>query len=145
MDHVLLRHGFLLFFLGLVTGFAVPAMTNPRAGLAGHLEALMNGMFLVVVGIAWTRLRVSARAGRLVGWLLLFGAYANWASTTASGILGSSKGTPIAGAGFQAGPVVENAIFGTLVLVGLSMTVACGVLVTRAWRPTSASPGETAE
>lgn len=144
MPHSLLRHGLLLFFLGLVTGFAVPAMANPRAGLAGHVEALMNGMFLVLVGLAWPRLQLSTRAGRFVGWLLLFGAYANWAGTTASGILGTSKGTPIAGAGFQASPIAENAVFGILVLVGLSMTVACGVLVTRVWFGVSGSPANSA-
>jgi hydroxylaminobenzene mutase len=90
MPHRLLRYGFLLFFLGLVTGFAVPAMVNPRAGVAGHLEGLMNGMFLVVVGLAWPALRLSERAGRVVSWLLLFGAYANWVATTASGVLSTT-------------------------------------------------------
>jgi membrane associated rhomboid family serine protease len=41
----------LLFLLGLVTGFIVPVMANPRAGLAAHLEGVINGMFLVVVGL----------------------------------------------------------------------------------------------
>jgi len=27
-------------------------MANPRTGLAGHVEGLMNGMFLVIVGLA---------------------------------------------------------------------------------------------
>ena len=141
MPQLLLRHGLLLFFLGLLTGFAVPALANPRAALAGHVEALMNGMFLVLVGLAWNRLNLSMRAGRIVGLLLLFGAYANWAGTTASGVLGTSKGTPIAGAGFQAGPLAENLVFATLVLVGLSMTVACGTLVARAFAARSDPPG----
>jgi hypothetical protein len=65
----------------------------------------MNGMFLVVVGLAWSDLSLSNRVGQAVSWLLLVGAYANWAATTASGVLGTSKGTPIAGAGFQASPL----------------------------------------
>ncbi len=139
MRHHLQRHGLLLFFAGLITGFAVPAMTNPRAGLAGHVEALMNGMFLLIVGLAWPELRFSERAGRAVGWLLVFGAYANWAATTASGVLGTSTGTPIAGAGFEASPLAERAVFATLVVVGLTMTVACGALVGAAWRSRGAS------
>ena len=130
----LLRHGLLLFLLGLVTGFAVPAMANPRAGLAGHLEGLMNGMFLVVVGLAWRELHLSERVGGVLYWLLLFGTYANWASTTASGVLGTSRGTPIAGAGFHAGETAESVVYGTLVLVGLTMTAACLGLVVGAWR-----------
>jgi hydroxylaminobenzene mutase len=141
MPRRLLRHGLLVFFLGLVTGFAVPSLANPRAALAGHVEGLMNGMFLVLVGLAWPQLGLSERVGRFVCWLLLFAAYANWAATTASGVLGTSRGTPIAGAGFQAGPFAENAVFGTLVLVGLSMTAACAVLLRRAWhRPASSPP-----
>lgn len=130
----LVRHGLLLFLLGLITGFVVPSMANPRAGLAGHLEGVMNGMFLVIVGLAWSELRLSNRVGRAVSFLLLFGTYANWAATTASGILGTSKGTPIAGAGFQAGALAEHGVYGMLVLVGLTMTVACIGLVAGAWR-----------
>ena len=130
----LLRHGFLLFLLGLVTGFIVPAMANPRAGLAGHLEGLMNGMFLAIVGLAWPELRLSDRVGRVVAGLLLFGTYANWIATTASGVLGTSKGTPIAGAGFHAGAMAENAVYATLALIGLTMVAACLGLVVGAWR-----------
>jgi hydroxylaminobenzene mutase len=133
MRQRLLRSGLLLFFFGLITGFAVPAMANPRAGLAGHLEGLMNGTFLLAIGLAWPELHLSERVGRVVSWLLLFGAYANWVGTTASGILGTSKGTPIAGAGFQAGPLAENAVFATLVLVGLTMTTGCAGLVVASW------------
>jgi len=31
-----------LFLLGLLTGVAVPAVANPRMGLASHVEALMK-------------------------------------------------------------------------------------------------------
>lgn len=140
MRQQLLRHGLLLFFVGLITGFAVPAMANPRAGLAGHLEALMNGLFLLAVGLAWPELRFSARAGRWISRLLLLGAYANWAATTASGVLGTSKGTPIAGAGFESSALAENAVFATLVIVGLTMTAACAGLVIAAWRAPRPSP-----
>jgi hydroxylaminobenzene mutase len=130
----LIRYGLLLFLLGLLTGFIVPSMANPRAGVAGHLEGVMNGMFLVVVGLAWTELSLSQRAGRVLSWLLLFGTYANWAATTASAVLGTSKGTPIAGAGFHAGPVAELGVYGLLVLVGVTMVISCIGLVAGAWR-----------
>ena len=46
-----LRYGILLFFLGLVTGLVVPMLANPRMGLSSHLEGLMNGMFLIILGL----------------------------------------------------------------------------------------------
>ena len=48
--------------LGLVSGFAVPAFRNPRMGLSAHLEGLMNGIYLGVLGLAWHRFSLSARA-----------------------------------------------------------------------------------
>jgi (hydroxyamino)benzene mutase len=45
----------LLFSLGLVTGLLAPKLANPRMGLSSHLEGLMNGMFLVLLGLIWQR------------------------------------------------------------------------------------------
>ena len=39
--------GMLLFLLGLITGLALMSFTNPRMGLAAHLEGVMNGLFLI--------------------------------------------------------------------------------------------------
>ncbi len=43
--------GVFLFFLSLVTGLLLvanpPFVANPRGVLAGHLEAAMNGMFVL--------------------------------------------------------------------------------------------------
>ncbi|HET7752296.1 MAG TPA: hypothetical protein VFK85_00180 [Anaeromyxobacteraceae bacterium] len=130
----LVRHGMTLFLVGLLTGLAVQSMTNPRAGLAAHLEAVLNGIFLIVVGLAWRELALGARAARVTYGLLVFGTWANWATTTASAILGSSKGTPIAGAGFEASPLAENAVLAMLVLVSAAMIGACGTMAIRLWR-----------
>lgn len=46
MQKVLFTLGLVLFLLGLFTGFAVPALKNPRMALSSHLEAVLNGMFL---------------------------------------------------------------------------------------------------
>jgi hypothetical protein len=94
----------------------------------------MNGMFLVIVGLAWSDLSLPNRVGRIVSWLALVGAYANWAATTASAVLGTSRGTPIAGAGFHASPMAEHAVYSLLVIVGLTTLVACTGLVVGAWR-----------
>ncbi len=136
-DHTrrLVRQGVTLFLAGLVTGLMVSPMVNPRAGLAGHLEGVMNGTFLIAAGAAWKELRLSERAARFTYGLLVFGTWTNWAATTASGILGTSKATPIAGAGHSGSPLAENAVLGMLVLVALAMITACGTMVFRLWKP----------
>ena len=52
----LLQLGIILFLLGLLTGLAVPALANPRMGLASHLGGVMNGLVLVALGLMWPRL-----------------------------------------------------------------------------------------
>jgi hypothetical protein len=41
----LIWHGIFLFMLGLLTGVAIPALTNPRMGVSAHLEGVLNGIF----------------------------------------------------------------------------------------------------
>jgi hydroxylaminobenzene mutase len=136
MQHAgrLVRHGISLFLAGLLTGVAVNAMVNPRAGLSGHLEGVMNGTFLIAVGAAWNQLRLGERSARVVYPLLVFGAWANWATTTATGILGTSKATPIAGAGHSGTPLAENAVFAMLILVAVAMIASCAIIAIRLWR-----------
>ncbi len=62
----LLWHGMFLFLLGLVTGFAEPHFVNMRMGLAAHLEGVLNGIFLLVLGAAWTEVRLSPAAKRRI-------------------------------------------------------------------------------
>ena len=129
----LIRHGITLFLAGLLTGFAVQAMANPRAGLSGHLEGVMNGTFLIALGCAWQELRLGERAAAAVYRLVLFGTWANWIGTTLSGIFGTSRATPIAGAGHAGSPAQEMFIFGVLIAVGLSMVAAAGIVVWQLW------------
>ena len=125
----LMALGATLFFFGLISGLLVPAMTNPRMGLAGHLEGVMNGTFLIAVGAAWSRLSLP---GRLMPWasgLLLYGTYANWFFIGLAAIFGTSQATPLAGAGYVGLAWQENLVSLGLVSVALSMLVACGLLV----------------
>ena len=61
-------HGILLFLLGLLTGFLVPALANPRMGVSAHLEGVMNGSFLVILGLIWGDLRWSSKMAVAAFW-----------------------------------------------------------------------------
>ena len=126
---LLIGLGALLFFLGLLGGFAIPAMTNPRMGLSGHLEAVMNGTFLFVVGLAWSRLLLSDRLAALAFWSLVYGTFANWLFVTLAAVFGTSATTPIAGTGHSGAPWQEQLVSAGLVSVGVTMAFGCGVLV----------------
>lgn len=120
--------GAVLFLIGLLTGFVVPAFLNPRMGLASHLEGVMNGTFLIALGAAWVHVNLSGRLEAMTFWLLLYGTYANWMFVSLAAIYGTSEMTPIAGEGFAGSPWQEQLVTVGLVSVGITM-VAGGALV----------------
>lgn len=129
----LVRHGFVLFLLGLLTGFAVYRLTNPRMGVTAHLEGVTNGMFLILLGLAWTRLgALSGRAQSVVFWTALVGAYANWFFPLFSAVVGAGF-PPLAGAGFTTQPWQEPIFRFSILLAGVP-PVACSALVIWALR-----------
>jgi len=121
----LLWHGLFLFLLGLLSGFAVPALHNPRMGLAAHLEGVMNGLVLLVLGLAWPRFTLSGRASRGLFWLALYGTYVNWGSTLLAAHFGTSRSTPIAGAGFSGQPWQEALVDFGLISLSFAIVAAC--------------------
>jgi hydroxylaminobenzene mutase len=125
--------GMLLFLLGLLTGLllamAPGLVDNPRGVLARHLEGVMSGMFLIIVGLMADRVRLSARASSVCVGLLLYGTFFNWFVTTLAGVVGASQATPIAGAGHHAAPGVEQFILIALVSVAFAMIAAVVMLL----------------
>ena len=121
--------GAILFLLGLITGVIIPLVENSRMGLAGHLEGVMNGTFLIAVGAVWARLVLSTGVERLAFWLLLYGTYANWLLVLLAAIFGTSEMTPIAGAGYSGLPWQETLVTVGLSSVGITMLAACIILV----------------
>ena len=120
----LLWHGLFLFLLGLLTGLIIPHVSNPRMGLAAHMEGVMNGTFLAVLGLAWERMVLSERAGAALFGLALFGTYANWSGTLLGAVLGTNRLTPIAGVG-RGGPAwAENVIAVGLISLAVAMIAA---------------------
>jgi hydroxylaminobenzene mutase len=132
-DDRLIFWGVLLFLLSLLTGLLLVAspswVANPRGVLAGHLEAAMNGMFLIIVGLFLPRAALSAGQARVCRGALLYSTFANWLFTTLAGVLGASEATPIAGLGHHAAAGVEQAILVGLVTVAMAMLVAVVLLL----------------
>ncbi len=125
-DHRLLFHGFLLFLLGLGSGLVAYELANPRMGVSAHLEAILNGVFLVGLGLAWSRLRLSSRARTICFWSALVGAYANWGIPLFSAVVGASQ--PIlVGSGFEAAPWQE-ALLTSSPIVGVLPPILCGTI-----------------
>jgi hydroxylaminobenzene mutase len=126
----LLRFGILLFFLGLVTGLLVPKLANPRMGLSSHLEGLMNGMFLILLGLLWPRLKLSRRLSGITFWLAFYGAYVNWATTLVAAFWGAGATLmPMASLGQKGTPAQELFISFGLVSLSIAILGCCGLVL----------------
>ena len=122
-------HGLLLFLLGLVTGLVQNLFENPRVGLSAHLEAILNGMFLMLVGAAWPLVRLSAGAARAAFGALLYGAYANWAFVLFAALAGTGALMPIAAPGREAAGWQETLVTAGLGSVVVAMVAGVGLLL----------------
>lgn len=122
-------HGVLLFLLGLATGLVVQQFENPRMGLAAHLEGLMNGTFLLALGAAWQRVRLSPRAAAAAFGIALYGAYANWAATALAAAFGTAAMTPLAAGAHTGRPWQELLVGFAFGSVALTMLAASGMIL----------------
>jgi hydroxylaminobenzene mutase len=68
----LLRTGVGLFLVAALLGLAVPHFTIPRLALSAHLVALLQGIFLVVIGLLWPKLSLTDMQARAAVWLLIY-------------------------------------------------------------------------
>lgn len=121
----LLQLGVTLFLLGLLVGLAIPALANPRMGLASHLEGVMNGLSLIALGLMWGKLHLSARLLGATFWLAAFGTFANLLATFLAAAWGAGRMMPIAGQGQVGGAGQEIVISGLLVALSIAMIAVC--------------------
>ena len=78
----------ILFILGLLIGLFVQNMTNPRMALAAHLEGIMNGMFLIILGFIWNRLILSKTVFKVTFEVTAYGTFANLAAVIIAALTG---------------------------------------------------------
>jgi hydroxylaminobenzene mutase len=123
------RLGITLFLLGLLTGLAVPALANPRMALASHIEAVMNGTFLVALGLVWPSLTLRPRLLNAAFWFAVYGAFTNWVATLLAAVWRAGNPMmPLAAQGSVGSPAQELVLKALLVSLALAM-IAASVLV----------------
>ena len=129
----LLFLGVLLFLFGLLIGLFVPMMTNPRMGLSAHLEGIMNGIFLVVLGLIWDKLVLNDKWLASAFWLTLYGSFANFVGVSIAAITGAGKMMPIAG-GKAGTSVIEGLISFLLISLALAMIIVSLIVLNGLWK-----------
>ena len=130
MQSLLFMLGLVLFLFGLLTGFAVPALKNPRMALSSHLEAVLNGMFLVLLGLLWPHIHLPSAWGVTAVALIVYAGYANWLATLLAAAWGAGRRfAPFAAGDHGASATKEGVVSFLLVSLGLSITVGVVIVI----------------
>lgn len=93
--------GVLLFLLGLLTGFAIPAFRSSRIGLSAHLTGLQSGTFLVALGLMWPKIALWPSMTNLIGHAIWISLYTIYSSLVLAAAFGAGRDLPIAGGGIS--------------------------------------------
>jgi hydroxylaminobenzene mutase len=121
--------GTVLFLLSLLSGFAMPFLANPRMGVSAHVAGLESGMALWALGLMWQRVALPVGAERTAQIVAVAGLYAIFLSLFLAALWGTSRATPIAGAGHQASAVRETLVAVLLTGGSLASVVAVSLVL----------------
>jgi len=61
MNTGIIRHGFVLILLALISGLFIQAMPIPRLGLSAHTIGILSGVLLLAIGAVWPSFVLSVR------------------------------------------------------------------------------------
>lgn len=126
--------GLVLFLLGLLTGLAIPALKNPRMGLAGHMVGMTNGPFLIIVGLLYPHLNLSHTWDVITLVLLAYSSFANWTAMQLGSMWGAGRRfAPVASGEHQASAAKERTVDFLLaslapVIIAATIILIIGVL-----------------
>ncbi|MBS1735646.1 MAG: hydrogenase [Bacteroidetes bacterium] len=120
--------GLILFLAGLIVGLFVQNMANPRMALSAHLEGVLNGMFLIVLGLIWKRLLLSQLLLKAAFGLVIYGTFANLIAVIIAAITGFGKMMPIAG-GQEGAQRIEMLISFLLISLSICMVAVCLIVL----------------
>jgi len=118
----LLQAGILLFLLALIVGLLVPKFAVPRLGLSTHLLGLMQGIFLMILGLLWPRLRLGHVVSRIGMFLAIYGCVVAWMANLSAAIWGAGNSMlPIAAGQAHGSPLQEGIITAGLRTAAVSL------------------------
>lgn len=106
----LVRFGIGLFLAAVVLGLFIQKFTVPRIALSAHLIGILQGLFLVVLGLLWSRIRLTPRSSGLAFWLLVYQALAAFLSNVLAAAWGAGSSIIPIAAGAARGSRVEEAV-----------------------------------
>jgi hydroxylaminobenzene mutase len=135
----LLWHGVLIALLSLVEGAFVPMLRNPRMGVTAHVGGVMTGMLTAFFGLLWRDLRLGDGALKALFRLTVFQGWTQTAGLVLAAAFGTSRTTPLAGAGYAGAPWQEAVVAVLLVTGAVAILACCGLALYGLRRPADAN------
>ena len=117
--------GVLLFLLGLVVGLIIPILANPRMGLSSHLEGVMNGMFLILLGLIWNKVSLSPKLLKITFWMAIYGTFVNWFGILFAAVFDAGEMLGIVAEGKKGTPLAEGIVTFSLLSLTVAMLFVC--------------------
>lgn len=127
--HRLLQLGALLFLAALLVGLIVPKFAVPRLGLSAHLLGLLQGIFLMVLGLLWPRLLVTAATGRVGVFLIVYGSFAAWTANLLAAVWGAGNAMLPIAAGTAHGTSIEEGVIAIALRSAAVSLIGAAILV----------------
>jgi hydroxylaminobenzene mutase len=127
--HRLLQLGILLFLFALFVGLAVPRFAVPRLALSVHLLGLMQGLFLLVLGLLWPRLKFTPRLSVIAFWLAVYGCFAAWTANFLAAFWGAGNTILPIAAGAARGSALQEGIINAGLRSAAAALIAAAALV----------------
>jgi len=127
--HRLLQLGILLFLFALLVGLAVPRFAVPRLGLSTHLLGIMQGLFLIVAGLLWSKLKLTRAMCRVGFCLAVYGCFAAWTANLLAGVWGAGNSMLPIAAGQARGSALQEAIVAIGLRTAAAALIAVAILI----------------
>lgn len=121
--------GVILFFFGLIVGLLVPIFANPRMGVSSHIEGVLNGIFLIVLGLIWHKVELSERLLKITFWLAVYGTFVNWFGILIAAIFNAGAMLGIVAKGREGTPIAEGIVTFSLISLSIAMVIVCILLL----------------
>lgn len=129
MNRNIIRHGFILILLSLITGLLVQAIEIPRLGLSAHTIAILSGVLLIAIGAIWRVFELTEKQKKIMYFSWLYSSYVNWFGCLLAGVFGAGKVTPLAASGATGSDLMEAVVAILLTSVALASFLAVGLSI----------------
>jgi (hydroxyamino)benzene mutase len=129
----LLQLGVLLLLFGMLLGGLLGAnrgvFSSPLFGLSAHLITLLEGFFLLLIGLLWAKLKLTRTLSRIAFWTTLYSCLGGSLASVLAGIWGAGRAMPIAAQNATGAPEHEMFIQACFYTVAVTTIMALGFIL----------------